>query len=101
LSRYVLSPDAAGDLVEIWRYICERGSQEAADRVEDSILRTISTLAISPGIGHRRPDLLSGDVRFFAIYSYLIVYRESPGPLQVIAILHGAREVRSILEGRT
>jgi len=100
LSRYILSPAAAGDLVQIWRYIRDRGSEEAANRVEVAILRTISKLAASPGIGYRRPDLVSSDVRFLPIYSYLIVYRESSGPLQVVAILHGAREIKPILEER-
>ena len=101
MSRYVLSPDAAGDLVQIWQYIRQRGSEETADRVEAAIRRVIVALAASPRMGHRRSDLASGDVRFFPVYSYLIVYREALGPLQVIAILHGARDVGSILEERT
>lgn len=32
--RYVLAPEAALDLVKIWRYIKKRGSVEMADRVE-------------------------------------------------------------------
>jgi plasmid stabilization system protein ParE len=32
--RYVLAPQAARDLVQIWRYIKDRGSLETANRVE-------------------------------------------------------------------
>ena len=37
--RYVLAPQAARDLVQIWRYVKREVSQEAADRVE-SVNRT-------------------------------------------------------------
>ena len=39
-------------------------------------------------------------VRFFAIYSYLIVYRAETSPLQVVAILHGRRDVEELLKDR-
>jgi plasmid stabilization system protein ParE len=32
--RYVLAPEAALDLVQIWRYIQKQSSPEMADRVE-------------------------------------------------------------------
>jgi plasmid stabilization system protein ParE len=32
--RYVLSPEAALDLVDIWRYIKRKATVEIADRVE-------------------------------------------------------------------
>ena len=35
--RYVLAPQAARDLVQIWRYIKKESSQETADRVESVI----------------------------------------------------------------
>ena len=35
--RYVLAPEAAHDLVQIWRYIKKNVSLEMADRVESVI----------------------------------------------------------------
>ena len=35
--------------------------------------------------------------RFFLVHSYLIVYRIGTQPLQVIRVLHAARDVQSIL----
>jgi hypothetical protein len=35
-SRYVLAPEAARDLVGIWRYIKKQSSLEMAERVEGS-----------------------------------------------------------------
>jgi len=41
--------------------------------------------------------LTSAGVRFFSVYSYLIVYRPETKPLQVVTILHGSRDVAGIL----
>jgi len=100
VSRYVLAPAAANDLIEIWRYIRKQRSQPMADRVEEVILEKFAALASDPGIGHRRSDLTVADVRFFPVYSYLIVYRPSTKPLQIVAVLHGARDLLTLLKKR-
>ena len=63
--RYVLAPQAAIDLVEIWRYIKEQSSLAIADRVETAIRKKIEFLAQTPEAGHRRKDLTDVDVKFF------------------------------------
>lgn len=100
MRRYVLSPAAARDLVQIWRYIKKESSHDTADRVERVIREKIVMLSDAQGAGHRRPDLTSLDVRFFPVYSYLIVYRPNTKPLQIAAVLHGARDVARILARR-
>ena len=55
--RYVLAPQAALDLVEIWRYIKNQASLAIADRVESAIREKIVFLAGAPGAGHSRKDL--------------------------------------------
>ncbi len=99
-SRYVLAPEAASDLVEIWRYIRKQSSIEMADRVESVIRERIVFLAKTPGAGHWRKNLTDEPVKFFPVYSYLIVYRPDTKPLQVVSILHGRRDVERILEHR-
>jgi antitoxin ParD1/3/4/toxin ParE1/3/4 len=54
-------------------------------------------LAKNPGIGHWREELTAKRHRFFLVYSYLIVYRHETKPLQIIRVLHAARDVQSIL----
>jgi plasmid stabilization system protein ParE len=98
--RYVLAPEAALDLVQIWRYIKNSASLEMADRVETAIREKIVFLAGRPGGGHWRRDLTVEPVKFFPIYSYLIVYRPETNPLQVAAILHGRRDVGKLLKDR-
>jgi toxin ParE1/3/4 len=99
-ARFVLAPQAAVDLFEIWLYIKEHTSISAADHVESAIRERITFLAESPGGGHRRNDLTDEDVKFFPVYSYLIVYRPGTKPLQIACILHGRRDVEQILKDR-
>jgi plasmid stabilization system protein ParE len=55
--RYLLAPEAALDLVEIWRYIKKQSSVEMADRVESVIRDRIVFLAANPEAGHWRKNL--------------------------------------------
>ncbi|HZS26919.1 MAG TPA: type II toxin-antitoxin system RelE/ParE family toxin [Candidatus Angelobacter sp.] len=98
--RYVLAPEAAADLVQIWRYIKKNSSILTADHVESVILDKIVFLAANPGAGHWRKDLTDQTVRFFSVYSYLIVYRPDTQPLQVVSILHGRRNLEKVLKNR-
>jgi toxin ParE1/3/4 len=99
-TRYVLAPEAALDLVQIWRRLKKQSSVAIADRVETVIRNKIVFLAGSPGAGHWRKNLTDEAVKVFPVYSYLIVYRPDTKPLQVVSILHGRRDVERILKGR-
>jgi plasmid stabilization system protein ParE len=87
--RYALAPQAAVDLVEIWRYIKEQSSLTIADRVECAIREKIAFLAGAPGAGHGRKHLTEENVKFFPVHAYLIVYRSATKSLQIVSILHG------------
>jgi plasmid stabilization system protein ParE len=100
MTRYVLAPEAAADLVQIWKYLRREAGDAAADRIESEILSRFVYLAEHPGLGHFRRDLTSEPVRFFSIYSWLIVYRPQTKPLQVISILHGRRDLSELLSKR-
>lgn len=98
--RYILSPEAALDLVQIWRYVKKKSGREMADRVESAVRKKIVRIAATPGIGHWRKDLTDEPVQFFPVYSFLIVYLPEPRPLQVVAIFHGNRDVERLLKER-
>jgi plasmid stabilization system protein ParE len=72
MSGYVLHPEAFNDLDEIEEFIA-KDNFDAADRVLDEIYTAIQLLATNPGPGHRRPDLTSRPLRFWLVYSYLIL----------------------------
>lgn len=93
---FVLTPRAEQDIGDIWDYIA-LDNMDAADRVLNTLEEAILRLAKTPGIGHLREDLADRRHRFFLVYSYLIVYRFETKPLQIIRVIHTARDVQSIL----
>jgi plasmid stabilization system protein ParE len=68
--------------------------------VESVIRGKFVYLADFPQGGHWRRDLTAAEVRFLAVYSYLIVYRPERTPLQIVGILHAHRDVAKILPKR-
>lgn len=94
---YQLTPDAQAHLGDIVAFIAEDNA-DAADRVLDAFERAFNQLAGMPDIGHGRDDLTERPLKFWTIYSYLIVYDPASRPLKVVAVLHGARDVRRILK---
>jgi plasmid stabilization system protein ParE len=60
-------------------------------------------LAAAPLRGHSRLDLTSRELRFWTLTrypNYIVVYRPETTPLQVVAVLHGKRNIPRILEQR-
>ena len=96
MKRFILTPRAKQDVNDIWDYIAN-DNIEAADRVLDALVNAMIKLAKNPGMGHRRDELTDTRHRFLLVYSYLIVYRHETKPLQIIRVLHAARDVQSIL----
>jgi plasmid stabilization system protein ParE len=99
MSGYQFTPQAEADLLDIWGFIAS-DNPEDADRVEAAIFRACDLLATSPLAGSTRTDLTPLALRFWVVrpYSnYLIVYDPGKKPLQIIRILHAARDLHSIL----
>lgn len=96
MKPFVLTPRAQQDAGDIWDYIA-RDSVDAADRVLEALEGAMLQLASGPGIGHWREELTDKRHRFFLVHSYLVVYRHETKPLQIIRVLHAARDVQSIL----
>jgi plasmid stabilization system protein ParE len=96
MKGFILTSKAKQDLSEVWDYIADDDMQ-AADRVLDALEAAMVKLAKNPGLGHWSEDLTDKRHRFFLVYSYLIVYRHETKPLQIIRVLHAARNVQSIL----
>lgn len=51
----------------------------------------------SPGKGHLRPDLADESLRLWSVFSYLIVYRPTTRPVQILRVVHGAQELAAAL----
>ncbi|QDT36827.1 type II toxin-antitoxin system RelE/ParE family toxin [Stratiformator vulcanicus] len=97
----VRSTEAAHeDLMRIGRYIAENsGSLERALEVLDQIDLKCKKYARQPLMGDPRPDL-GPDVRLFAIYSYLVIYRPSSSGIEVLMVTHGARDLPKLIRDR-
>ena len=102
MSVHALTPLAKADIFEIWSYIADdSNSEETANRVEQAIYDAGAFVAEGPMRGHSRSDLTSRSLRFWTLTrypNYTVVYRPETSPLQVVAVLHGKRNIRRILK---
>ena len=99
-SAYLLTPRALNDLDDIWKYVAA-DNMEAANRVELAILASCKALAGHPQLGSKRIEVTTLPVRFWAVPRYpnfIVVYRPETKPLQVIAIIHGKRDIGALLQ---
>jgi toxin ParE1/3/4 len=90
MSSAIFAPAAAADLEAIVDYIAADNPAAAAAliaRLEDLAAR----LAEAPGMGRARFDLLP-NLRSFRLGRYLLFYRATAGGIEVVRVLHGARD---------
>jgi antitoxin ParD1/3/4/toxin ParE1/3/4 len=92
-----LTPEAQANVDDICAFIAE-DNVDAAIRVLEALEHAFEQLADTPGIGHGREDLTTRPVKFWAVYSYLVVYDPLSTPLTILAVLHGARDVERLLK---
>ncbi len=102
MSTFVLTPLAKNDIFDIWSYIAV-DSESSANRVEQAIFDACAFVAENPDCGHSRPAVTKTALRFWTLTpfpNYSIVYLPHTSPIQVVAVLHGRRNVRRILQER-
>jgi plasmid stabilization system protein ParE len=102
MSAYVFTPRAKADIFEIWSYIADH-SEDAADRVERAIFDACIFVSEFPLRGHSRPDLIKRSLRFWTLTrypNYSVVFRPEATPVQIVAEMHGKRNIRRILKQR-
>ena len=52
-------------------------------------------LAENPKLGAARPDI-APEVRYLTVGNYLILYRELSNSVEIVRVLHGARNLEAI-----
>jgi len=98
MSAFLIAPAARTELEEIWDYYAvELQNPDVADRIRDEIFNAFRKLADTPGVGHFRSDLSAEPLRFWRVRKYLIIYRSEKQPIEIVRVLHGARDVQAIL----
>jgi toxin ParE1/3/4 len=95
VSKVLRRPAAETDLIEIWVYIAEK-NPAAADALLESINDTCVTLATAPLMGRTRDELLPG-VRSFPVGHHVIFYQPIEDGIEVVRVLHGARDFPSVI----
>jgi len=96
------TPSALDDLDDIWTYIAA-DSISAANRVESTILEACESVSRHPLLGSKRAEITLLPVRFWVVTRYpnfIVVYRPETKPLQIIAVLHGKRDLHRLMEER-
>ena len=93
----ILSPEAKQDIRDIRDYYLKVADVRVARHVVQAMERACFLLAGSPNIGHARPDLTADPVKFWPVFSYLVVYAPAPRPITIVRILHASRDVKTLL----
>lgn len=97
MRRFRFTREALRELNEIVAYIAE-DSPPAARKVRDSIFDACEKLANQPGMGHRRPDITSQDVRFWNVRGrFLIIYRSTRRPIEIVRVFRAGRDIDAAL----
>jgi plasmid stabilization system protein ParE len=84
VTRYILSEDADRDLDGIWDYIAE-DNIDAADQWIGRLFDAFDAIGDTPGIGHKREDLTAYPVLFWPVGAYLVIYRATSRPIEIVA----------------
>lgn len=97
MERYLLTSDAQQDLAEIKAYLVQQGGKRLARYVLREIREALRLLGRTPEAGHWREDLTDAPLKFWTVFSYLIVYDPAKRPIEILNVVHGSRDVLGIL----
>jgi len=87
-------PAALKDLEDIYDFIADDNLARAGQFI-DLIEEKCSDLAKNPLIGRLRPELKK-DLRSFPVQRYLIFYWVKKNTVEVVHVLHGARDFEAL-----
>ena len=106
MQKVSFRPLARKDLREVAAYLLIEASEAVAVRFEKAVQNATHTLAGMPGIGvpcsFRNPEL--HNVRRLTVTGFekwLLFYRATEDRIDVIRVLHGARDIAAIFEEDT
>ncbi len=97
MSEAIISPEALQDMSDIYHFIA-LDNPEAANRIICSFEANIALLAKEPELGQMKPRLRH--LRLWVITefpNYLVFYREKNKQVEIVRIVHGARDLPSLL----
>jgi toxin ParE1/3/4 len=94
MARVTRRPQAEADILDIWDHIAE-DSVEQSDRWVDKLDEKFKLIATQPLMGRGRSEL-AADVRSFPFGRYVIFYEPIEEGIDVVRMLHSARDIDAI-----
>ncbi len=91
---FTRSAEAEEDLIDIWVHIAG-DNQDASDRLLDRIDQACDLLAQFPDTGTSYEQVRAG-LRLFPTGKYLILYRRVGSSIEIVRVVHGARQWQSL-----
>lgn len=91
MARVFRRPQALDDIDDIWNYIAD-DNIDAADNWLDKLDEQFALLTLQPLMGRARDELVAG-IRSFPFGRYVIFYLPLPNGIDVVRVLHSARDV--------
>ena len=91
------SPEAIEDVEAIAEYI-SRDSEFYARAVVSKILELARRLPEFPEAGRAVPELGDENIRERFVYSYRLIYRVERQRILIVAVIHGRRLLKEIVE---
>ncbi len=98
MNPFVLSPLAAMDIEDIWRFVA-KDDIEAADRLSEKILQAAYRLTQLPWIGHLREELSDRNLRVWLVGAQLLIYDPNSKPLRIYRVVSGHRDLAGLQLG--
>lgn len=96
MSSFTISAPARQDLRDIQAYLVTEAGVGVTRTVMRRLRDTFQLLANRPGIGHARADLTNEAVKFWQVYSYMIVYDPATNPIGIARVLHSSRDLATL-----
>jgi toxin ParE1/3/4 len=93
---YFLTDLAREDLHGIWMHLA-KDNVEASLKAMFALGKAFDKVVANPQIGHYREDLADKRQRFILAHPYLIMYRPDKRPVEILRILHGSRDLQTLL----
>jgi len=94
MSRILKRSRAQDDIADIWTFIAD-ASTTRADAFIEMLDQKFRMIAENPGLGRARDELAKG-LRSFPAGRYVIFYSDLVDGIEIVRVLHGARDLDTI-----
>ena len=99
MRRFLFGHYVESDLRAIRDHI-RKDNPESARQLMVRFVNVFRLLAERPEIGHAREDLPEPSLRFWPVGAYLVIYLGERQPIEIVGVVHGARDIPSVINSR-